>query len=213
MTNLPARRSWEGALDVLGFATTFYPGEVKLASPGGLPRRADGRRTARPAQGKLLLGGDAASRLIERGLGAEIGLASCEPVDVAGNCERFVNKPFAGKYWNQDEGIFAMHKYRLQPAADAIVVSQMIGPEHSFTLPGMVLYENPAGGRIGVIPFDGSEVISTRGVFAAGNGSTCSAKRSNGSTAGRCLSSWKTRQTSFPSAAMGKRPWSSASPT
>ena len=155
MIDLPARRCWEGSLDILGFATTFYPGEVKLASRGYLEERSDDELRAL-LKGKVLVDGDAASLLLERGLGSEIGLIGCESVDTGANCERFVNKQFAGKYWNQDEGIFAMHKYRLEPAAGAIVASHMIGPEESFTLPGMTLYENSQGGRIGIIPFNGS---------------------------------------------------------
>ena len=77
MIDLPAGRCWEGTLDVLGFATTFYPGEVKLASRSYLEERSDDELRAL-LKGKVLVDGSSASLLLERGFGAEIGLKGCE---------------------------------------------------------------------------------------------------------------------------------------
>ena len=153
MTSLPAPPCWEGAMDLFGFATTFYPGEVKLASRSYLEERSDDEIRS-ILKGKVLLDGDSAAHLVKRGFGREIGLANCEPVAGA-NYEEMTNKAFAGKYWNQDETTVEAHKYRLDPAEQAIVVTRMFGPDRSFNVPGMTLFANASGGRIGIVPQSG----------------------------------------------------------
>jgi hypothetical protein len=154
MTALQAPRVWEGAMDLMGFATTFYPEEVKLASRSFLEERtAEEMRGL--LRGKVLMDGDAASFLVETGYGPQIGLKAVEPV-AAANYERMVSKEFAGEFLNRDETVAEASKYRLVPVDQAIIVSQMFGPEGRFSVPGMMLFENPEGGRIGVVPQNGS---------------------------------------------------------
>jgi hypothetical protein len=154
MRALPAPHCWEGALDLLGFATTFYPEELKLASRSYLEERTD-QEVGALLKGKVLMDGEAATLLCERGFAERIGLRGIAPVEAA-NYERMVNGQFAGKYVNRDETTAHAHKYRLDPVAQAIVVSKMFGPEDSFSVPGMILFENTVGGRIGIIPQSGS---------------------------------------------------------
>ena len=155
MTALPAPRVWEGAMDLLGFASTFYPDEVKLASRSYLEERSEDEIRAL-LRGKLLLDGDAAAFLVEREFGAQIGLRGIRPVSGAYNYDRMVNDQFAGRYLNQDESIFFLSKYRLDPLEKAVVVSTMLEPDGRASIPGMILFENSLGGRIGVIPQNGS---------------------------------------------------------
>lgn len=155
MTALPAPRVWEGAMDLLGFACTFYPDEVKLASRSYLEERSEDEIRAL-LRGKLLLDGDAAAFLVARKFGAQIGLRDIQPLPEAYNYERMVNDQFAGSYVNQDESIFFVAKYRLDPTERAVVVSRMLGPDGSVSTPGMMLFENSLGGRVGVIPQNGS---------------------------------------------------------
>ena len=63
---------------------------------------------------------------------------------------------FAGKFLNRDELTALAYTYRLSPVEQAVVVSEMFGPARSFSVPGMTLFENASGGRIGVIPQSGS---------------------------------------------------------
>ncbi len=154
MTDLPAPKCWEAVMDLLGFATTFYPAEAKLASRSYLEERTD-EEIRNLLTGKLLLDGDAAALLIERGFGSEIGLRSCEPMSAA-NFEEMVNRQFAGEFVNRDETTGEAHKYRVDPVAQAIIVSKMYGPDRSFSVPGMILFENASGGRIGIVPQSGS---------------------------------------------------------
>lgn len=139
----------------MGFATTFFPEEVKLASRPYLEERTDGE-IRELLKGKLLLDGDAATFLVERGFGAQIGLRGIQPLSAA-NFESLVNPEFAGKYANQEESLVESSKFRLEPAEQAILVTRMYGPERSFSAPGMMLFENSDGGRIGLIPLDGSQ--------------------------------------------------------
>jgi len=155
MTALPAPRVWEGAMDLLGFASTFYPDDVKLASRSYLEERTEDE-IGTLLRGKLLLDGDAAAFLVERGFGSHIGLKDIQPLPGAYNYERMVNEQFAGKYVGQDETTLRATKYRLDPVEKAAVVSRMFGPEGSVSAPGMTLFENSLGGRVGVIPFNGS---------------------------------------------------------
>jgi hypothetical protein len=154
MTSLPALPCWEGAMDLFGFATTFYPEELKLASRSYLQERSD-EEIRNILKGKVLIDGDAAGYLVERGFGRQIGLTNCEPVAGA-NYEEMTNRNFAGKYLNGDETTVNARKYRLDPAEQAIVVTEMFGPDRSFRVPGMTLFENAWEGRIGVIPQSGS---------------------------------------------------------
>jgi hypothetical protein len=154
MADLPAPRCWEGVLDILGFATTFYPEEVRLADRGYLEERSD-EELRSLLRGKVLMDGDSAAFLVERGFGAEIGLKSCRAGGGA-NAERLVNREFAGEYWNHDEETWSLTKYLLEPVEQAILVSKLIGPDETYTRPGMMLFENYQGGRVGIIPFDGS---------------------------------------------------------
>jgi hypothetical protein len=154
MIDLPAPRCWEGVMDLLGFATTFHPDEVKLASQSYLEERSD-EEIRNVLHGKVLMDGDAATLLIKRGFGQEIGLKSCEPV-AAANYEEMTNRDFAGRFLNRDETTVEAYQYHLYPVEQAIVVSEMFGPARSFSVPGMTLFENASGGRIGVIPQSGS---------------------------------------------------------
>jgi hypothetical protein len=154
MTALPAPRVWEGALDILGFATTFYPEAVRLANRSYLEERSDEElRTL--LKGKVLMDGDSAALLVERRFGPEIGLKGCRPWRGA-NVERLSNREFAGEYWNHDEEAFSLNKYLLEPVGQAVIVSKLIGPEETFSVPGITLFENSQGGRVGIIPFSGS---------------------------------------------------------
>jgi hypothetical protein len=154
MEALPAPRCWEGALDLFGFATTFYPDEVKLASRSYLEERTDAE-VGELLLGEVLLEGDAASHLVGRGFGETLGLKGIVPVEGA-NYERMTDAQFAGPYANRDEATEEAHQYRLDPVAAAIVASRMFGPEQSFSVPGMMLFANAAGGRVGIIPQNGS---------------------------------------------------------
>jgi hypothetical protein len=154
MSVLPAPICWEGAMDLLGFATTFYPDELKLASGSYLEERT-ANEIGSLLKGKVLMDGDAATLLFERGFAEAIGLRGIAPV-AAANYERMVNAQFAGKYVNRDETTAEAFKYRLDPAAQAILVSKMFGPEVTFSVPGMILFQNTYGGRIGIIPQSGS---------------------------------------------------------
>lgn len=154
MTALPVPRCWEGVLDLLGFATTFYPDELKLAGRSYLEERTEDELQAL-LKGKVLLDGDAATFLVARGFGERIGLKSCQPVEGA-NHERMIHEQFSGKFWNRDESVLYAEKYRLEPLEGAIIVSKMFGPEDSFSVPGLTLYANATGGRVGIIPLNGS---------------------------------------------------------
>jgi hypothetical protein len=155
MTGLPAPNCWEGAMDLFGFATTFYADEIKLASRSYLEERSD-REIRSLLEGKVLMDGDAATLLVDRGFGQEIGVKSCEPVTAA-NYEEMTNRSFAGNFLNRDETTVFAYTYRLHPVEQAIVVSEMFGPARSFFVPGMMLFENASGGRIGVIPQSSSQ--------------------------------------------------------
>ena len=154
MIDLPAPECWEGVMDLLGFATTFHPDEVKLASRSYLEERSE-EEIRKVLNGKVLMDGDAVTLLVKRGFGQEIGVKSCEPVEGA-NYEEMTNGHFAGKFLNRDETSAEAYKYRLDPVAEAIVVSEMFGPARSFSVPGMTLFENASGGRVGLIPQNGS---------------------------------------------------------
>jgi hypothetical protein len=154
MAALVAPHCWEGAMDLLGFATTFYPDEVRLASRPYLEERTD-REIGELLGGKMLLPADAAALLIERGFAADIGVASCAPLQGA-NVERLTNEQFAGRYFGRDMTAAFFTKYRLEPLAGAAIVSTLLGPEESFRAPGMLLYENRRGGRVGILPYDGA---------------------------------------------------------
>jgi hypothetical protein len=155
MTVLPAPRVWEGAMDLMGFAGTFYPDEVKLASRSYLEERTEDE-IATLLRGKLLLDGDAAVFLAERGFGSQIGLKDIQPLHGAYNYERMVSEEFAGRYVGQDQTTVRAIKYRLDPMEKAVVVSRMFGLEGTISSPGMTLFENSLGGRVGVIPQNGS---------------------------------------------------------
>jgi hypothetical protein len=154
MTALQVPPCWEGTMDLLGFATTFFPDEVKLTGQSYL-EECTSDEIQSLLRGKLLIDGAAASFLVKRGFGAQIGLKSCEPAGGT-NYERFVNKDFAGKFLDRDEACVFGDKYRLSLMEGAIVVSRMFGPAASYSAPGMVLSENASGGRIGIIPLSGS---------------------------------------------------------
>jgi hypothetical protein len=153
MTELPVPRCWEGTMDLLGFATTFYSDEVKLAGLPYLEELKDDE-IRELLKGKLLIDGDAAKHLVERRFGQEVGLKGCEPIGGT-NYERLENEDFAGKLAGRDLSCPYFDKYRIELADQAVVVSTMFGPAASYSAPGMVLYENSSGGRIGIIPFSG----------------------------------------------------------
>jgi hypothetical protein len=154
MTALPVPGCWEGTMDLLGFATTFYPDEVKLAGKSFMEERTDEEiRTL--LKEKVLMDGDAANHLVERGFGREVGLKSCKPVGGT-NYEKFVSKAFAPNFLNPDEEVSVYaDKYGLDLMEGAIVVTRMFGPDATFSVPGMVLFENGLGGRSGIIPLSG----------------------------------------------------------
>jgi hypothetical protein len=154
ITALQVPRCWEGTMDLLGFATTFYPDKAKLAGRSYLEECSDDE-IGSLLKGEVLIDGDAASLLVERGFGEQVGLKSCEPVGGT-NYEQFVNGDFAGRFLDGDEANVYSDKYRLGLMDRAIVVSRMFGPAASFSVPGMVLFENASGGRIGIIPLSGS---------------------------------------------------------
>jgi len=154
MSALPASPCWEGTLDLLGFATTFYPGEVRVAGSSYLEERTQGEIQSL-LKTKLLIDGDAAQLLVERGFGEQVGLKTCAPMGGT-NYEQLVNKDFAGRFINQNFASMFSNKYRLEPLEQAILVSKMFGPAASFSAPGMTLFENASGGRVGIIPFSGS---------------------------------------------------------
>lgn len=154
MSMLPAPHVWEGILDLIGFATTFYPDEVKLASRSYLEERTEDELSAL-LKGKLLMDGDAAAFLFEKGLGQKIGLQGIQSFNGV-NYERMVNEKFSGKYLNRDMTVYFSGKYRIEPIEQAIIISRMNGPEGNPSLPGMMVFENSDGGRIGIIPQNGS---------------------------------------------------------
>ncbi|MDR3676683.1 MAG: hypothetical protein P4N24_14420 [Acidobacteriota bacterium] len=166
MTALPAPRVWEGAMDLMGFATTFYPDDVKLASRAYLEERTQDELLAL-LQGKLLLDGDAAAFLVEKGFASALGLKDLQPLSGAYNYERMVDGRFADRYADQDETIAGATKYRLDPLENTVIVSRICPPDSGSSLPGMTLFENPLGGRVGVIPLNGSRgdlcAVSFRG--------------------------------------------------
>jgi hypothetical protein len=155
MTGLRAPNCWEGVMDLLGFATTFYPDEVKLTSRSYLEERSD-EEIRKLLEGKVLMDGDAATFLVDHGFGQEIGVKGCEPV-MAANSEKMTNRSFAGNFVNLDVTTARAHKYHIHPVEKAIIVSEMFGPARSFSVPGMMLFENASGGRIGIIPQSGSQ--------------------------------------------------------
>ena len=69
---------------------------------------------------------------------------------------RPIHTESAGDFLNRDETVAEASKYRLVPFEQAVIVSRMLGPEGHFSVPGMVLFKNPNGGRVGVIPQNGS---------------------------------------------------------
>ncbi len=154
MSNLPAPPCWEGTMDLLGFATTFYPDEVKLIGRSYLEERS-GDELRSLLKAKLLMDGDAAQFLVDHGFGEQVGLKGCEPIGGA-NCERLVDRRFAGRFFNHNLGCVFSIKYQLDPREGAILVSKLLGPAASFSAPGMTLFENAGGGRIGIVPFSGS---------------------------------------------------------
>ena len=95
------------------------------------------------------------SFLLEKGFGPQIGLRSIVPVSGT-NYERMTNPEFAGEFVNRDETVAEADKYRMELRDAAIEVSRMYGPEGDYSIPGMIVFENPRGGRIGVIPQNGS---------------------------------------------------------
>jgi hypothetical protein len=165
MIALPAPRVWEGAMDLLGFATTFYPDDVKLPSRAYLEERSDNELRAL-LQGKLLLDGDAAEFLVEKGFASAIGLKSLQPLSGAYNYERMVDSRFAGRYVDQDETLATAAKYQVDPLEKAVVVTRIFSPGGA-SVPGITLFENSQGGRVGIIPLDGSRgelcTVSLRG--------------------------------------------------
>lgn len=154
MSMLPAPHVWEGTMDLMGFATTFFPDEVKLASRSYLEERTDGELSML-LKGKLLLDGDAAAFLFEKGFGEKIGIKNIQPCSGA-NYERLVNEKFSGNFLDRDMTIFFLNKFRIESDNQAIIISRMNGPEGNPSLPGMILFENSQAGRIGIIPQGGS---------------------------------------------------------
>jgi hypothetical protein len=112
-----------------------------------------GTTSSTAAMGSLT--GDAASHLVERGFNRQIGLTSCKPVGGT-SYEQFVSEDFAPSFLNPDEqvGVFA-GKYSLDLMEGTIAVARMYEAAASFSVPGMVLFENSLGGRFGVVPLSG----------------------------------------------------------
>ena len=98
----------------------------------------------------------AVALLVQEPSGSQVGLRNIQLVSGAHNYDRMVNDQFAGRYLNQDESIFHLSKYRLDPLEKVVVVSRMLGPDGIVSIPGMMLFENLLGGRVGVIPQNGS---------------------------------------------------------
>jgi hypothetical protein len=154
MTALPVPNCWEGTMDLLGFATTFYPDKVKLAGKSYFEERTDEEIRALLKE-KCLMDGDAANHLVERGFGREVGLKSCKPAGGT-SYEQFVSKDFAPNFLNREEEVSVnAEKYGLDLMEGTILVTRMFGPEASFSVPGMTLFENASGGRSGIIPLSG----------------------------------------------------------
>lgn len=52
--------------------------------------------------------------------------------------------------------IYFSSKYRIESVEQVVIISRMNGPEGNPSLPGMMVFENNDGGRIGIIPQNGS---------------------------------------------------------
>ncbi len=157
-------------MDLLGFATTFFPDDVKLIGQSYL-EECGSDEIRGLLKRKLLIDGAAANFLVERGFGPQVGLKSCDPVGGT-NYERFVNRDFAGKFLNSDEACVFGDKYRMGLMEGAIVVSTMFGPAASYSSREWCSQKTLPEGEQGLFPSAVPTVTSTRSNFAIGNGST-----------------------------------------
>jgi hypothetical protein len=149
---LMRRRPWDGALSTMGFPVRFGPAPV-TAFAGESLAALDPAERARLFQGGVLMDGRAAATLLRLGEGSLAGLAGARP-DAGHSHETIEEAAFGGlpgdvmnTRW---EG--AARQFDWLPGARA--VSRLRGYRDEPTGDGVVLFENAAGGRVAVFPFD-----------------------------------------------------------
>lgn len=114
----------------------------------------------------LLLDGEAALALVERGFGAAIGVDSGRFIvqdEVCYSVEQSLDAEFAlraGAQMSVNCESYAARLFQGELADGARVVSDLRSPTQDVVGHGLVLYENDAGGRIGIVPWTADDCFS-----------------------------------------------------
>lgn len=146
------KRPWDNALTTLGFPVRFGAGAVTAFAGESLAALSPAERK-QIFSGGVLMDSRAAATLLQLGEGDLAGLAGVRPD--AGHSHELIDDPAFGELTGDVmntrwEGPAAQFEWR--PGARA--VSSLRGYQGERTGDGVVLFENKAGGRVAVFPFD-----------------------------------------------------------
>lgn len=150
-------------LETLGIATTYEESGV-IATQGQHIRAFGDAEIRQMLRGGLLLDGEAAGVLVERGFGKHIGLKSVQPPKYlrslgALSSEEFFNPLFGGqprKFMTATlPDLFDRSNFCVMvPLAKAQIISQLVDPDLNPVYPAMTAFENSLGGRVVVHAFE-----------------------------------------------------------
>ena len=155
---LHSPQAWAVALPLMGFATTFEESPVVAMVGEKICAYSDGE-IEQMLGGGCMLDASAAAALVARGYGSWIGLDASELIP--GTCsgylaEEVADTPIlAGINGKMSALLFSGSKYRLSPREDASVLTHLLSA-YGDPIPGLVTYENQAGGRVATWAYDGT---------------------------------------------------------
>ncbi|MCK4850002.1 MAG: hypothetical protein KAT11_01565 [Phycisphaerae bacterium] len=151
-------QAWAVTLPLMGFATTFEESPV-VAMVGQKICAYSDEEIEQMLKGGCMLDASAAVALVERGYGSWIGLDAGELIPGTHSgylAEEIAETPmFAGMNGKMAAWLFSGSKYRLSPQEDASVLSHLLSA-YGDPIPGLVTYENQAGGRVATWAYDGT---------------------------------------------------------
>ena len=106
----------------------------------------------------LLLEGNAAKILLDRGFGELIGLEAMQDINAQVTTEHLDAADFAGSYYDRKIVVGPLwtppdHFYRLMPRSGARAVSTLLELDVNAVGPGMLVFENSDGGRAATMAY------------------------------------------------------------